>query len=102
MRVVRFAHDVVDTDLVDAGDPVMVLDEAAEHVLTEQLPEIERVEIHVRRGMVHEFLAPHDPIPLLVEDLLGPLEEVGHPSDLALGQRDLEVGIALEHATEQP
>ena len=55
MRLVRLAHDVVDTDLVDAGNPVVVLDEAAEHMLTKQLSEIERVEIHVRRGVVANF-----------------------------------------------
>ena len=34
-----------------------------------------------------------DPVALLVDDLLGSLEEVGHPADLALGERDLEVRV---------
>ena len=49
VRVVRLAHDVVLADLVDTGDPVVVVDEAAEDVVAEQLPDVDRVQVHVRR-----------------------------------------------------
>ena len=54
MGVVRLAHDVVLTDLVDAGDPVVVLDEAAEDVVTEELPDVEGVQVDVGGGVLHE------------------------------------------------
>ena len=98
MRVVGLAHDVVLADLVEAGDAVVVLDEAAEDVVAERLPDVELVQVDVGGGVVHELLAPHHPVPLLVEHLLGPLEEVRHPADLALGQGDLQVRVPLEHA----
>ena len=61
-----------------------------------------RVEVDVGGGVVHERHALLHPVALLVEHLLGALEEVRDPADLALGQRDLEVRVALEHAAEQP
>src|SRR5580700_5941058 len=43
VRVVGLAHDVVLPDLLEAGDPVVVLDETAEDVLPEQLPNVQGV-----------------------------------------------------------
>ena len=47
--VIRLAHDVVLADLIETGDTVMVLNEATEDVFAEQLPDVERVQIDVRR-----------------------------------------------------
>ncbi len=102
VRVVRLAHDVVLADLVDARDPVRVVDEAAEDVVAEERADVDRVQVHVGRGVLHELHAALHPEPLLVEDLLGPLQEVGHPADLPFRQRDLQVGELGEHAAEEP
>ena len=58
MRVVGLAHDVVLADLVEAGDAVVVLDEAAEDVVAERRPDVERVEVDVGGGVVHELSGP--------------------------------------------
>ena len=59
--IVGLAHDVVFADLVDAGDPVGVVDEAAEHVITEQFPDIELIQVHIRGGVLHELHATSAP-----------------------------------------
>ena len=59
--IVSLAHDVVLADLVDARDPVMVLNEAAEHMVPEQLAYVEVVEVDVGRGVVHELCGPASP-----------------------------------------
>ena len=91
MGVVGLAHHVVLADFVDA-DAVVVLDEAAEDVIAEGPPDVQLVEVDIRRGVAGEFLAAQDPVPLLVEDLLGPLEEVGDPTDFALRKSDFRFG----------
>ena len=109
VRVVALEHHVVLADDVEQPEAGLVLDERAEHVVLEQLAdvgvEVERRLAHllapVVRG-VHVDVEPRRPEALLVDDLLGPLEEVRDPADRALGQGDLEVREALEVPAEQP
>ena len=69
---------------MDARDAVVVLNEAAEDVIAEGPPDVELVEVDICRRVAGELLTAQDPVPLLVEDLLGPLEEVRDPTDFAL------------------
>src|SRR6478752_1657444 len=102
VRVVGLAHDVVFTEFIQALQSVAVLDDAAVDVVAERLPDIERVEVGLVARVAHELGPAAHPVALLVEDLFGTLEEVGRPTELALGQGDLEVRVALEEPAEQP
>ena len=59
----------------------MILDEAAEDVVAEGLSDVEGVQVDLIPSVSHERLPALHPVPLLVEHLLGPLQEVGHPAD---------------------
>ena len=109
VRVVALEHHVVLADDVEQAQAGVVLDERAEHVVLEQAADV-GVEVELRLalllaplvGGVHVDVEARRPEALLVDDLLGPLEEVGHPADRALGQGDLQVREAHEVAAEEP
>ena len=102
MWIVGLAHDVVLAELGQALDGVVVLDDAAVDVVAERLPDVERVEVGLITRVAHELCSALHPVPLLVEHLLGALQEVGHPTAFALRQGDLEVRVALEQPAEEP
>ena len=102
VRIVGLAHDVVLAELVQALDCVAVLDDATVDVVAERLPDVERVEVGLVACVAHELRAALHPVALLVQHLLGALQEVGHPAAFALGQGDLQVRVALEQPAEEP
>ena len=81
VREVGLPAHVVEVELVEQLDADGVVDEAAEHVLPEHL------------GGAHplgEVVAGQPELAAL--DVLGALEEVRDPADVALGQRELQLG----------
>src|SRR6478609_3967488 len=102
VRVVGLAHDVVFTEFIQALQSVAVLDDAAEDVVAEQLPDVERVEVGSIACVTHELRPAADPVPLFVQYLFCALQEVRRPPELTLRQGDLQVRVALEEPAEQP
>ena len=100
MRVVALEHDVVLADDVEQAQAGVVLDERAEHVVREEPADV-GVEVEARRpsarpGSWEAFMSMSKRDAQkrcqAVDDLLGPLQEVGDPADRPLRQGDLEVG----------
>jgi hypothetical protein len=83
--VVALPHHVVHVEEVAARHPELVVDEAGEHVVVEDLAGQPAAEVLPRPRVV---------APVVVVD---PLEEVRDPADPALGQGDLEVGERSQH-----
>ena len=90
VRVVGLERDVVDADPVERLEPVPVLEEAAEDVVV----------VVGGRRLGHDVLhlAPR---PVIAPHVVGPLEQVGEPADLALRVGQLQRGEAHEHPREQ-
>src|SRR5262249_48988726 len=109
VRVVAFGHHVVFADDVQQPQAGLVLDERAVAMVGEQPADV-GVQAEPGRALllaalvagVHRYVEARGPEPLLVDDLLGALEEVGDPADRPLRQRDLQYGEGGEVAAEQP
>jgi hypothetical protein len=86
VRVVELPRDVVDADDVTQLYAHRVDDEAGEEVLAEHLARPFSAEVLARPRRVH------------VVGAVEALEEVRDPSGAALGERELDVGIVLDHA----
>ncbi len=90
MRVVDLEADLVDADDVAVGQPRLVVEDAA--------PDAAR---HVRRGRLGQL----EPNPVsseaLLPQLVGALEHVGHPADLALAVGDPQLREAVEDAARR-
>ena len=84
VRVVDLPRDRVDADLVAQLDADAVLHEARDDVLAE----------HVARELPAEVLS--GPTVLLLVGAVDALEEIRHPPDAALGEADLQAGVAAQ------
>ena len=85
VRVVALPHHVVHVEEVAARHAELVVDEAGEDVLVEDLA----------GELVAEVLAGPGVVAAVV--VVNALEEVRDPADPALGQRDLQVGELAQH-----
>ena len=79
MRVVGLEADVVDAALLDVLEAVHVVEEAAVDLA---------VVVGARR--LGHLVGDAAPAPVVLPDLVGPLEDVGDPADLALGVGELQ------------
>jgi len=86
VRVVALPGDGVETDYAARLDADGVVDEAGDHVLAPHLARLAALEVLVRPGVV------------VLVHVVGALEEVRDPADAALGQRDLQLRVLLQHA----
>ena len=101
VRIVRLDHGVVEPDVGEVPGTERIVDEAPVNVTAEELtgtvgnarrPIRERSSVRVE---------PERPLQG-VGDVVGPLRDEGNPADTALGETDLEGGIAIELAAEEP
>ena len=83
MGEVRLPAHIVNVEVVDEAYSHWVVDEAAKDPLAEQIR---------RPHAVGKGVAGPSGVPVL--DVFGPLEEIGDPPDIALGEREHEIGEA--------
>ena len=80
MRVVQLPAHIVDVEVVDEAYSHWVVDEAAQDPLAEHIS---------RSHALGEGVAGPSRVPVL--DVLGPLEKIGDPPDVALSEREHEI-----------
>ncbi len=90
VRVVGLERRVVDADACQGLEPVHVAEEAAEHLA-----------VVVGRRRFGDDVLHATPRPVLAPHVVGALEDVRDPPDLALGVRELQLRVPHEHAGEQ-
>ena len=83
VRIVGLPADVVDVEVVDQADPDGIVDEAAEHPLAKDVGRAVALGKRVR-----------GPARVTSLNVLGALQEVRDPADVALGEREAKFGKA--------